>query len=256
MKRFLNKFEGKELDNFELYINSSDLKYDVNRGYILDLKDNPIIGASSVEITSVELPITFYNVQSGSSIVTNYGTLNITGGKYSGSQFAQYLDVELKKLNANFICSFDSITRKITIANSNGFTIISISDKLYNILGVDIETGDFGSSWPTISYTFQYPSRDSIPLYFGITSSLSGIIAKTTPVPGSSIITIGDTAASGITSIPNNGTFGDIKIYSDTYFNPLIFKNKLVITEFTIQLNITPEELNGHEWSCTITFYF
>lgn len=254
MKRFLSKNDQKSLDNFELYVNSNDLTYDPTKGYVIDLKNTPIVGASSVEITTVELPVSYYNVISEQTITTNYGTLSVVAGKYTSAQFVDYLNVALKTLNINFTCSYSG--GLITIANSSVFTIISVSNGLRNILGIDIETGNIGGSWPATSFTFQYPSRDTIPLYFGITSSLSGIISKTTPIPGSSIISIGDTAASGITSIPNTGTFGDINLFNDTYFNPLIFKNKLVITEFTIQLNIEPVDLNGHNWSCTITFYF
>lgn len=254
MKRFLNGDDQKNLDSFELYINSGDLKYDPSKGYVVDLKDTPIVGASSVEITTVELPVSYYNVVSGQTIVTDYGTVNVVAGKYTSAQFATYLDGELKTLNAGFSCVY--MGGMITIANASGFIIGSVSSGLYNILGVDIETGTIGGAWPVTTFTFQYPSRDNIPLYFGITSSLSGIIARTTPVPGSSIVSIGDTSASGITSIPNTGTFGDLNLFSDTYFNPLIFKNKLVITEFTIQLSISPSDLNGHNWSCTITFYF
>ena len=258
MKRFLSKSDEKSLDNFELYINSSDLKYVSGKGYVVDLKDNPIVGASSVEITSVELPVTYYNLPNGLTFETNYGVINLIGGKYSSLQLAQYLDAELKKQNGGFSCTLDGFTKKLTIANAIGFTIVGVTNnvKLYNMLGIDVTTGIIGGSWPATTFTFEYPSRDNIPLYFGITSSLSGIIAKSSTLNGSSIITIGDTSADGITSIPNSGLFGDINIYSDLYFNPLVFKNKTVITEFTIQMNFDLSEFNGHDWSCTITFYF
>jgi hypothetical protein len=258
MKRFLGGGGEKESDSFELYIDSADLKYVSGKGYVVDLKDTPIVGASSVEITSVELPVTYYNVPVGMTFVTNFGTIDLMGGKYTSLQLTQYLDAELKKQNIGFSCSLDSKTKRIVIENSAGFTIVSVSNntKLYNILGIDVVTGIIGGTWPATSFTFEYPSRDNIPLYFGITSSLSGIIAKSARLDGSSIIAIGDTSADGITSIPNSGLFGDINVYSDLYFNPLIFKNKIVITEFTIQLNLDINELNGQGWSCTVTFYF
>ncbi len=111
--------------NPKLNINSSTSNFTVNNLLIQKPK--------SFKILYLQIPITYYNVDSSQYVVLNGTTYNSSNGLTSGYYNSTQLASLLSTLNVNFTFSYSSTTGKFTIATSAIHTV-NISQWSNNML--------------------------------------------------------------------------------------------------------------------------
>ena len=93
---------------------------------------NPLQG--TYKLKEARFPNSAYNIHSNNNtVITSLGTGTVSPGFYTSSSLPSALQTAL---GGTFTVTFNSITNKITIANSNSFTITG--GTMLNVLGMQV----------------------------------------------------------------------------------------------------------------------
>lgn len=121
--------------------------------FVVDLKG--LVKESSVfRIRKITLPLSYYNVNSSTNTLFIGAPINsaitlIPGQYTTGTQISASIQTELQILDASFVCTFNSLTQRITISRVGNFEIDLDQSTLNTILGFE-NTGTLSAN---ITYT-------------------------------------------------------------------------------------------------------
>lgn len=104
----------KSIDRTAGSTSSSDFKIEL-----------PTVVEGEFLVRYIHMPNALYNVVAGSNdtVYTSLGNATLTPGYYSASTFVTMLQTQLQVANVNFTATYNSDTKKITIANTGAFTL-------------------------------------------------------------------------------------------------------------------------------------
>lgn len=195
---------------------------------------------------SVEIPLTFYNVNSSTNVITVTNatpttfTVTLTQGNYTGSSLATEIQTQLNaQAFAGFTVTYSSTTSKFTIANATSFNLIYATTTASEKIGLTADSG-LVTSWTgtnianLLGYRYLYIQCQELSIKEeDITESFTGKnIFMKVPISGS--------LGSLMTYTPNQTII--IEINENTVRNLSL---KLVDESFNVI------SLNGIPWSMT-----
>ena len=148
------------MKSLNIHINSSTVTTSSSNESITINIVPKITNIKKIVLTSIEIPLTYYVVNSNNDVITftvsavDY-TATLTHGNYTGLQFADHIELVFNDLVNDFSVTYDDITNKLIISKNSGiFSIDYESTTAKKLIGL---TGDF-----TDLATYQ--STDSIDL--------------------------------------------------------------------------------------------
>jgi hypothetical protein len=234
-------------ERVSIFIDSKDKTSGSTENFEIKL-EKKIDRVLSVEIVSVEIPYSFYTINSSNNIFkftdntpTIY-TVTITPGNYDAITFASTLQTAMNLLMAGFTVSYSITTYKLSFSNASQFNILYSTSTIAEPIGL---TAD---STLTTSFTCQGTINLSGPNYIVIESTALSNPRVTkaflSSAPSSAIYKMVVSTGPGTTLIEKN-----------VFLNPISFGARQGIQTIDLVLkdpNGTVLDLNGQRWSMTI----
>jgi len=127
-------------DKINLLLRSRDKFAGSSSNFNVSFQTNQYTG-KFVRFKRVMFPLSYYNINSSSnSLSVDIGagtqTVSLTIGQYSlPSLLASEIQTKLITLDATFLCSYSSLTSKLTISRTGNFTILTSISTTNDILG-------------------------------------------------------------------------------------------------------------------------
>jgi len=229
-------------------IDSTNRSSGTNENFTITLTE-PLIRVKKVEVVTVEIPYTFYVVNTNNNIVDfeNAGgtplQATLDQGNYSGTSFAAHLVAKLDALYAGWTILYSSNTYKIRFQHTGNFELKS-SGTASALLGL------VGDSGVTTDFTAPGISNLSGPNYVLIRSD-----TLTRPMKNRPLLGVADSDVLYKMTIQTGP--GTTLIEKNVFPNPYVYPVRQTLTTIDFQLQ-DPDgnllDLNGQRWSLTLVF--
>lgn len=242
-------YSDDKVERVAVHIDSADRTSGSNENFEIKLS-NEVTRVKSVEVVSVEIPFTFYTLNSSNNVFkftdntpTTY-TVTLSPGNYDGATFASALQTAMNLLMAGFTVTYGYTTFKLTWANASQFNILISGSTMASTIGVTSASG------LTTSFTSQGTINLSGPNYILIKSDKLVKPKRTPPYLHSAQANV---LYKVVVSTGPGSTLIEKNSYSNP--NPIMYGTRQRIQVIDLQL-IDPNgnvlDLNGQRWSMTI----
>ena len=239
----------------QVYVDSTYRNGGSTSKFPYQLKDN--IKANHFKLTSAEIPLTFYNVRSSgvdannifyfsedNGATTRQATL--TAGFYTAGTMTTSLKTAMDSASgiaSTYTVSFSTLTSKYTISSTANFKVMYPSWLSVNwICGYNAASSNATSNVANTCPYFDYYQ------YFYLRLSINAQMCY--DETGS---------VNRIFKIPITNPAGSVQFYFDVSDNHFQILDEKAISSFTVELldsDYVAIDLNGREYSFTLTFYY
>lgn len=207
--------------------------------------DKPVRRVSSIEVASIQIPFTFYAVNStNNQFTTSDGTATLTNGNYNSVTFPAMIKSALDALGPAHTVSYSTATQKITISQGGNFVIfVGGANDAAGLLGFTATTADLNS------HTGDAVSIFTGPFYIVIKSAALSKYNGSPPATSSGLA-----SNTIIHTVPVNVNPGSVIFDAPPSNTSLIPLNALDSFEELLDFQLeddqgNPLDLNGGNWS-------
>jgi hypothetical protein len=244
-------------ESFQIHLDTSleSITLNSNNYYELQVDEKIIARIKSIELYSIEIPMTYYNINTNNNVLKyvenkdEVKTISVPVGYYS---IQQLIDAITILLGSDYNITVSSTTNRLTFNKPSGVSSFSLqyaNSTISNIIGLTGDSAYDRSCVMNNSYNLIFTN------YFLVDCTELAV-----PSNNKSIL-YGSGDGNYIAKIPNNIAnvgFGNIYSYQFKLSKKILYTNTIQLSKLTFRLvdmNGILLDLNNADYSLTINIY-
>lgn len=237
-----------KVERVAVNIDSKDRISGTNENFEIKLSKS-IERVKNIDIVSVEVPWTFYVLNSTNNVLSftvgaTPHSITVSPGNYDAITFVQLIQQLMNATASGFSVAWSSTNYKITFSNASSFNIIYSTSTISSLIGLTADSG------ATTSFTCQGVINLSGPNYIYIKSTV--LVQPKVRLPF-----VSSDESTTLYKVQVSTGPGTTLIEKNLFPIPIRYGTRQTIQQFDLRLTDSDGvtlDLNGQRWSMTIIF--